>query len=328
MVVIHLCSEAAHAEATGARRPEVDEKIIRAYDVDQSVVEQYELVDFRYTGGIFQDEPIQCGLIKPQPLQPGQTYPLIVWMAGIGPEELDGTVGIGHLRWIDRTIHDKRSPADYPCFILAMQVKSVKGAWYDRYGDPPPADANDLGDEQITVFRELIDKVLATNAIDAQRIYLMGVSTGAAACFEFAMRYPDLFAAMVPLATNGGDLTRVHHIVNIPVWAFHSSGDHPENVKALISALQRAGGVAHLTEIDSDEHNCWVLAARNYDILGWLFAQRRGKWSYPPGFTPLPWWNWMALFALVGIAYCLWRFRFKQTLNAQTNRSDAGRDSH
>jgi pimeloyl-ACP methyl ester carboxylesterase len=229
-------------------------------------------------------------------------------MAGIGPEELDER-GIGQLRWIERFVGvNKQSRQTNPCFILVLQIKKQKGCWFDRHGDPPPADAKDLGDEQITVLHELIKKVVPENAIDPERIYLIGISAGGVACFEMAMRYPRLFAAMAPIsASGGGDLSRAHHLVDMPVWAFHNSGDGPEQIRATIAAINSAGGSAYLTEFPLSHHDSWTPATSQYDIFAWLFSQRRGHWSYPPGFAPLPWWNWLALGGMACLVYLVWR---------------------
>jgi predicted peptidase len=155
------------------------------------------VIVFRYTGGMFHDEPFHCGLIKSREQKPGKTYPLICWVSGIGREELEEKAAVGHPRWLEQVVRpDKPSRDEEACFILVMHITEKKDQWFDRHGDAPPADARDLGDEQITVYHELLKKVLTEHAIDPERIYLMGLSAGGVACFEMAMRYPQLFAAM------------------------------------------------------------------------------------------------------------------------------------
>lgn len=311
-VVLPASATWARTEENGPQQINVDQRTIRKLGVDPRIVNLYEVIDFRYTGGMFHDEPFHCGIIKPYSTVAHEKYPLVVWMAGIGPEELDEQAAIGHLRWLEQMFDAGNWASEKrPCYVLVMKIKSIKGKWFDRYGNPPPANANDPGDEQVSVLHELITKVLADYPIDREKVYLMGVSAGGTACFEMAMRYPELFAAMVPMATEGGDLSRVERIAGIPTWAFHATGDHPEKIRATIAALKNAGGVARLTEIDGEEHNCWTPAASHYDIFAWLFAQRRGHWSYPPGFSPLPWWNWLALGAIVAAGYLVWHFRRK-----------------
>jgi predicted esterase len=318
LLATSFCARSAAAEQVPSRPRDLDERTIRKLGVDPRVASLYEVIPFHYTGGMFVDEPIDCGLIKPAKVVPGERYPMIVWMAGIGPEELDEEAAIGHLRWLEQILDvGDWSSQKRPCFVLVMKVKAKKGRWFDRHADPPRANSRDLGDEQVTVLYELLKTVLPAHSIDRERVCLMGVSAGGTACFEMAMRYPELFAAMVPMASAGADVPRVQRLADIPVWAFHGTGDQPANIRATIAALQHAGGNAHLTEIEGDNHNCWTPATKRYDIFAWLFAQRRGRSSYPPGVAPLPWWNYGALAAIASIFVVVWKMEQRRRRHAK-----------
>ena len=76
-------------------------------------------------------------------------------------------------------------------------------------------------------------------------------------------------------------------LAHVPVWAFHSDHDAKVSAQAarrVVGALQQAGGTARLTEIDSQDHNCWSAAFEDYHLLEWLLSQRRGAssaWNGP-----------------------------------------------
>jgi hypothetical protein len=72
-------------------------------------------------------------------------------------------------------------------------------------------------------------------------------------------------------------------LVDVPVWAFHSSSDYGSpvaGVRSTVAALQAAGGRAHVTEVESFAgHDCWTAAFKDYYLLSWLLSQKRGDAS-------------------------------------------------
>jgi prepilin-type N-terminal cleavage/methylation domain-containing protein/prepilin-type processing-associated H-X9-DG protein len=163
-----------------------------------------------------------------------------------------------------------------------MQLPDGEQMWYRSPGDPPPENAVDHGDEPLTVLRDLIGQVVTSYAVDQERIYLVGISSGGTGSFEMAMRYPELCAGIVALGSYGADLSRVQKLSDTAIWAFHAAGDNPDGVRQFISAIRAVGGPAHLTETPGSHHFCWIPAFQDYPILDWLFALRRGEPAVPP----------------------------------------------
>ncbi|MGW8180111.1 MAG: carboxylesterase family protein, partial [bacterium] len=60
--------------------------------------------------------------------------------------------------------------------------------------------------------------------IDPKRVYLTGLSMGGYGTWETAIRYPTLFAAIVPICGRG-DPTMAERIKHIPTWIFHGAKD-------------------------------------------------------------------------------------------------------
>ena len=275
------------------------------FGIDPIILKNYEPIEFNYTGGEYQEEPFDCGIIKPEHIEADRKIPLVVWLCGIGPEELHDQIPIGHLRWLHRTVYsDKQSSSKDDFCLLVMKVKAEKGRWFTEYRDPPKDITTVEEVEMLTILRRLITQAIHDYPIDQGRISLIGISSGADASFEMGMRYPSLFSAMAVFGSlDGGDLGRIDNIRDIPVWAFQSLGDQPEAVRATVNALNQIGGTASLTEIPGNEHFCWLPAFEQWYIMDWLLAQRRGEASYPPGVTPWPWWNLPILFAIIIVVY-------------------------
>ncbi len=191
--------------------------------------------------------------------------PLLVWLHGDGER---GDDNLNHLRWMNLVFEaENNSP---PLFILAVQHPANQ-RWFT------PGSQSDT----VSAVSEILEQIQAKYPIDRDRIYLSGVSTGGTACWELACRHPQRFAAMAPMASTGGDVSKASKLAKIPIWAFHSRTDRlkVDRARAMVDAIQSAGGNARLTETDQktmSSHDCWTPAIQDYHLLDWLLAQRRG----------------------------------------------------
>src|SRR6185295_17601449 len=61
--------------------------------------------------------------------------------------------------------------------------------------------------------------------VDADRVYLTGLSMGGYGTWDLALRHPEEFAAIVPIC-GGGDTTDAWKLRNMPVWCFHGAKDN------------------------------------------------------------------------------------------------------
>lgn len=128
------------------------------------------------------------------------------------------------------------------------------------------------------VFR-LIEETRQAYTVDADRIYLAGMSLGGQGCWHLGADQPELFAAIVPICGNGFAATLGPRLTGTPVWAFHGSADQVIGVggsRELVAAIHGLGGqLVRYTEYDGVGHNCWDRALAEPELLEWLFRQRR-----------------------------------------------------
>lgn len=124
----------------------------------------------------------------------------------------------------------------------------------------------------------LIERVRQDYVVDAQRVYLVGMSLGGQGCWHLGADGPDLFAAAVPICGNGSTATLAPRLTGMPIWAFHGSDDRVISVQGsqnLVTAIQDAGGQrVRLTEYPGVGHNCWDRALAEPELLDWLFRQK------------------------------------------------------
>lgn len=72
---------------------------------------------------------------------------------------------------------------------------------------------------------EIIDKAINENNVDPDRVYLTGLSRGGHGTWGVAKRYPEKFAAIVPIAGAITCQSNCQKIKDLPMWIVHNDGD-------------------------------------------------------------------------------------------------------
>lgn len=198
-------------------------------------------------------------------------YPLVVFMHGAGERGNDNEVQIIHIK---KLFENYSNRLKYPCFVIAPQCpknqKWVEVDWSARSHTMPEQEAWAM---QKTL--QLIDTLIKTYPIDTRRIYVTGLSMGGYGVWDIICRYPDKFAAAVPIC-GGGDENYAAGIKHIPIWAFHGSIDNVVPVartRNMINAIRKLGGKAKYTEYKNVKHGSWFKAYKEKQLLQWMFGQ-------------------------------------------------------
>ncbi len=143
----------------------------------------------------------------------------------------------------------------------------------------PQCPTNSWWPEQVDALVALLDDVQAKYAVDADRVYLTGLSMGGFGSWTLASRYPNRFAAVAPIC-GGGDRYLASRLRNVPVWAFHGEKDPVVPVQAskdMVEALKKAGGDVQLTLYPEAQHDSWTETYNNPKLYEWFLSQRRGQ---------------------------------------------------
>jgi predicted peptidase len=114
-------------------------------------------------------------------------------------------------------------------------------------------------------------------SIDQDRIVLAGLSYGGLGTWDVGARYPERFAALVPMS-GFGSAPAVKRISSLPIWAFVYTGDpwvRSTDSVAMCEQIRDAGGTAILTEFTGVGHDCVGRAVNDSDLVTWMLRQRR-----------------------------------------------------
>jgi len=213
------------------------------------------------TGMMLLEAPLAKGKAKysifvPYNYDPKLKWPTIVFLQGLFEGGSDGkkntTVGLGPV---------VASKAKTFGFIVVFA--QTGGSW-----------SNDSKYDRVIA---VLDDASRRYSVDADRVTITGLSTGARGVWGTAARYPDRFCAMVPI---GGYEVKsaIPKTKHIPAWAFHNRGD--PFVLALSSSNmikwhKAAGGEGKLTLYTALGHNAWGNAYADKELWKWIASKKR-----------------------------------------------------
>ncbi|MGD7651876.1 MAG: GDSL-type esterase/lipase family protein [Verrucomicrobiales bacterium] len=214
-------------------------------------------------------------LFVPQGYDPEQVYPLVIAFHGAGSR---GDDNLKQLQpWVSGWVDDSVQ-AKHPCLVLMPQCPKGK-QWVDTpWGKGSYSHADTPVSESMSLAKAIVDQVLAEKSVDPARIYVMGPSMGGYATWSFAMRYPELVAAAVPIC-GAGDPSMADTLKDMPIWAFHGDADPVVPFSGSVEmneAIRKAGGnQMTFTPYRGVKHDSYRLAWRHPGLVEWLFQQKK-----------------------------------------------------
>ncbi|MFT3916047.1 MAG: PHB depolymerase family esterase [Anaeromyxobacteraceae bacterium] len=213
----------------------------------------------------------------PRGYDPGQAWPLVLFLHGQGESGTDGTrmviQGLGSaIQW---------DPASWPGIVVFPQKPTENTEW----------------EQHEPAVMAMVARARARYRIDPDRIYLTGLSQGGHGSWVLGARHPELWAAVVSIcgyargtpeyATpghappfTGGPAELAGKLRGVPFWAFHGEVDDvvpPQETRDLVAAVRAAGGQPKMTILPGVNHGAWDPAYRDPELPRWLFAQRKQR---------------------------------------------------
>jgi predicted peptidase len=252
-----------------------------------------------YTMHVFTDaqgNSLHYYLYVPQNYNPAQKYPLVLLLHGGGERSKPTNTAVQNEKVLLNDAYAQVWSANYnapgnpqiqqywPSFVVIPQLSTgqnwvnvpVHGGSYSQPTQPATG---------LLVAKEILDALQKEyTGIDANRLYVTGLSLGGYGTWDAIERWPNYFAAAVPIA-GAGDPSKASVLKNLPIWAFHGSADTTVPVSGsrdMIAAIQAAGGRPRYTEFPGQGHGVWnwvyglnssPLVVTNF--YPWLFSQHK-----------------------------------------------------
>jgi predicted peptidase len=217
--------------------------------------------------------------VPPEAANPQESRPLILFLHGAGES------GTNNLLQINSNMDN-----------LLAEAKQ-RGA----YLYAPQTTSNNGWSETIATDRtmEMVQRALSDHNVDSTRLYVTGLSMGGGGVWNMLHRYPDRFAAAVPIcAVSPASGFLSANMFDDAIWAFHARNDPTvlvSSTRNIISGIERAAREpvptyppqndtstlfhfdsqqfdVHYTELPTGGHVIWSSVYAHEPMYDWLFA--------------------------------------------------------
>ncbi len=223
-----------------------------------------------------------------------EKIPLIIFLHGRGDRGTDnGSKIYREAGFItnENSLLTAEMQKKFQCHILVPQCsdKTDNEEWAKWIGNSPETPFEGLAkdgsytmnpkpSESGEAVLELIEQTIKDYNIDANRVYLIGVSMGGFGTWEFVARKPQLFAAAVPMA-GYSDPSKIENIKHIPFWIFHGNIDkwNPvEGSRHMYKLLAKQKADVRYTEYKNTGHgDAFKKAFKEEELMPWIFSKSK-----------------------------------------------------
>jgi len=196
----------------------------------------------------------------------GKVYPVFIFFHGLGESADENMYDNEYQLFHGGQRHqDSVNSGKFDGFLLYLQ---------NQYGF--------YGNAHYDAIAELIQNFLVPqNKADINRVYVDGLSGGGTASWEFAIRYPTLTAACLPIsAANLSFRNSANTLKYIPIWHFQGGQDRnpdPSTSAALGDAILAVGGAYKRTVYPTRGHSCWNDAWSEPDYFPFMLRSHKAN---------------------------------------------------
>ncbi|MCA9230063.1 MAG: PEP-CTERM sorting domain-containing protein [Planctomycetales bacterium] len=222
----------------------------------------------------------------PQNYDPDVAYPLVLFLHGAGERGSDNVSQVAnHIAGlIDQTY------SQYPAILVAPQA---------------PASTNWYTSSTRGLAGDVLDRIIADFHVDADRMYLTGLSMGGFGTIDYLDYYTHIepgrfkFAAAVPMSSGISfvtDLSQIEPWQDTPIWLIHGAQDTTVPVEQSRDAFRSYSGLGPLDPIDFNSlalsrhptavaenirytevvrggHVIWSPFYNSNELYDWMFSQ-------------------------------------------------------
>jgi len=207
-------------------------------------------------------------------------YPLLLFLHGAGERGKDNEK---QLAWGAKLFITDENRKNFPAIVVFPQCPE-ESFWavtkIDRTTTPFKIEFDYTAEPNwpLAAANALVKKLLNEEGVDKARVYISGLSMGGMGTFESVYRYPDLYAAALPIC-GGGDVSHYDkRVAKVPFWIFHGAVDavvNPQLSRDMVEKLKTLKAEVKYSEYPGVNHNSWENAFAEKDFLSWMLQHKK-----------------------------------------------------
>ena len=236
----------------------------------------YEKKEFVFAEG----KTLPYRILYPANYDKTKKYPLLLFLHGAGERGKDNEK---QLAWGSKLFITDENRKNFPAIVVFPQCPE-ESFWavtkIDRSTTPLKIEFDYTAEPNwpLAAANELVKKISKEESVDKSRIYISGLSMGGMGTFESVYRYPDIYAAALPIC-GGGDVNHYDkRVAKVPFWVFHGAADAVVNVKLsqeMVEKLKSLKAEVRYSEYPGVNHDSWKNAFAEPDYLSWILLHKK-----------------------------------------------------
>lgn len=238
----------------------------------------YQKKEFVYEAG----KVLPYRILYPENYDKTKKYPLILVLHGAGERGKDNAKQLVHGAKLFIADSNRKK---FPAIVIFPQCPE-ESFWatvkIDRNKQPLKIefDYTAAPNWPLVAANELVKKIIAAEGVNEKQVYITGLSMGGMGTFESVYRYPELYAAALPICGGGDTLHYDKRIAKTNFWVFHGAADAVVNVtlsQQMVQQLRELKVPVTYSEYPGVNHNSWDNAFAEPDYMQWMFSNKRKK---------------------------------------------------
>jgi predicted peptidase len=235
----------------------------------------YEKKEFVHNGNT-----LPYRILYPENYDKNKKYPLLLFLHGAGERGKDNEKQLGHGAKLFTTAENRKN---FPAIVVLPQCPE-ESFWaaskIDRSSMPFKIEFDYTAPPNwpLEAANELVKKILIEGTVDKSKVYISGLSMGGMGTFESVYRYPDLYAAALPIC-GGGDVKNYDkRVTKTAFWVFHGAADAVVDVKLsqqMVDKLKSLKAEVKYSEYPGVNHNSWDNAFAEPEFLSWMLKHKK-----------------------------------------------------
>lgn len=236
----------------------------------------YEKKEFVFAEG----KTLPYRILYPANYDKTKKYPLLLFLHGAGERGKDNEK---QLTWGSKLFITAENRKNFPVIVVIPQCPE-ESFWavtkIDRTTTPLKIEFDYTAEPNwpLAAANALVKKLSTQEGVDKARVYISGLSMGGMGTFESVYRYPDLYAAALPIC-GGGDVNHYDkRVAKVPFWIFHGAADavvNPQLSRDMVEKLKSLKAEVKYSEYPGVNHNSWENAFAEPDYLSWMLLHKK-----------------------------------------------------